>query len=245
MRERKVAIADVVQRARRFGSPRPALFGHDRGMRRRANFWPGLLAAALFSLAGVGARAANQGDQPWNVIEDDEGIRVYEREIPGQELPGFRAETVMNAPIESIGFELQNYKHHTEWMDSCIASFLVKHLGNQHVIDYNRTHAPWPVWDRDVVLDSRWTISVDKRLLVVTFENTDPSLVPLPAHTVRMPRLKGSYRMWKMAAAKTKVVYQVEADPGGSIPTWVAKRVSRDLPFNTLRSLRKRVSAPH
>jgi hypothetical protein len=211
-------------------------------MAPRPHWKPSWLVLALASLTGVIARAADERAAKWEQIEDDEGIRVWQREIPGQELPGFRGETVMNAPIAQIGHELEDYKHHTEWMDSCIASYLVKDLGNQHVIDYNRTHAPWPVWDRDVVLDSRWTVSSDKRLLVIAFENTDPSLVPLPDHTVRMPHLKGFYRMWSMEPNKTKVVYQVEADPGGSIPTWLARRVGRDLPFNTLKTLRARVA---
>jgi hypothetical protein len=204
----------------------------------------GLLVAILTVLSGVGAEASGERDESWELVDEDDGIRVWKRDIPGQELPGFRGETVMDAPVERIGHELEDYSHHTEWMDSCVASYLVKDLGNQHVIDYNRTGAPWPVWDRDVVLDSRWTISADRRLLVITFENTDPSLVPLPERTVRMPRLKGYYRMWQMAPNKTKVVYQVEADPGGSIPTWLAKRVVRDIPFNTLDTLRARVTRP-
>ena len=113
------------------------------------------------------------------------------------------------------------------------------------MIDYNRTDAPWPVWDRDVVLDSRWTSSADGRMVTVEFVNADPSLVPLPEKTVRMPRLSGFYRLWKMEPEKTKVVYQVEADPGGRIPTWLAKRVARDLPWSTLSVLRKRVTKAH
>src|SRR5262245_48788925 len=202
------------------------LLGHDRSM---VNARFALLALALITLSGM-ARAADERESSWELLDEDDGIRVWKREIPGQELPGFRGETVMNAPVERIGHELEDYKHHTEWMDSCIASYMVKDLGGQHVIDYNRTHAPWPVWDRDVVLDSRWTLSPDRRLLVISFENTDPSWVPLPANTVRMPRLRGFYKMWQMEPNKTKVVYQVEADPGGSLPTWLAKRVVRDIP---------------
>jgi hypothetical protein len=211
------------------------------------SIWRVALLAVVACTAGSSflARATDSQGPAWEQIDDDEGIRVYRREIPGQELPGFRGETVMNAPVERIVAELQDYKHHTEWMESCVASFMIKDLGGGHVIDYNRTEAPWPVWDRDVVLDSQWSTSADGRMTSVVFHNADPSLAPLPEKTVRMPRLSGFYRMWKLAPAKTKVVYQVEADPGGSIPTWLAKRVARDLPWSTLSVLRKRVTGAH
>jgi hypothetical protein len=211
-------------------------------MQSRSNWGVALLVVVLSTASSLLVHATDQNSSPWEMIDDGDGIRVYKREIPGQELPGFRGETVMRAPLERIVAELQDYKHHTEWMESCTASFMIKDLGGGHVIDYNRTEAPWPVWDRDVVLDSHWISSADGRLVTVEFVNTDPSLAPLPEKTVRMPHLSGFYRMWKIDGEKTKVVYQVEADPGGSIPTWLAKRVARDLPFNTLAVLRKRVT---
>jgi hypothetical protein len=214
---------------------------HDREM-VRSKLTTFLLVVTMTTLGSFLAQAADLSGAPWTLLDDDEGIRVFEREIPGQELPGFRGEAVIAAPLERIVAELKDYAHHTEWMESCVASYKVKDLGNGRVIDYNRTEAPWPVWDRDVILDSQWTTSADGKLVSVTFVNTDPTLKPLPEKTVRMPRLSGFYRLWKLEPEKTKVVYQVEADPGGSIPTWLAKRVARDLPFKTLAVLRERVT---
>jgi hypothetical protein len=218
---------------------------HDQAMRSRANLALALVVATFAALGTFLAHAQTNRDSAWEQIDDDSGIRVFKREIAGQELPGFRGETVIAAPLERFVAELKDYKHHTEWMESCVASREIKDLGGGHVIDYNRTEAPWPVWDRDVVLDSHWTTSADGRLVVLTFVNTDPSLVPLPEKTVRMPRLRGFYRFWKLDPGHTKVVYQVEADPGGSIPTWLAKRVARDLPWKTLDALRERVTKHH
>jgi hypothetical protein len=59
-----------------------------------------------------------------------------------------------------------------------------------------------------------------------------------------MPRLVGFYRLRKLTDRQTEVTYQVEADPGGSLPRWLATRIARDLPHETLARLRARVSAP-
>lgn len=186
--------------------------------------------------------AAVDPEPAWEQIDDDDGIRVSKREIPGQELPGFRGEAIIKAPIEKLVAVVKDHAHHTEWMHRCVEAAQLKDLGNERSIDYNRTDAPWPVWDRDVILAAEWTHNAEGTLWVLSFKNTDPTLRPLPDKTVRMPKLVGFYKFWKLDANKTKVVYQVEADPGGSLPTWLSKSVARDLPYNTLSALRARAT---
>jgi hypothetical protein len=39
------------------------------------------------------------------------------------------------------------------------------------------------------------------------------------------------------------VRYQVDADPGGLLPAWVAEKASSEIPRNTLTNLRQQVKA--
>ena len=57
-----------------------------------------------------------------------------------------------------------------------------------------------------------------------------------------MPKLAGFHELTRLRPGKTKVAHQVEADVGGSLPTWIAKRVARDMPYETLARLRSRVA---
>jgi hypothetical protein len=177
----------------------------------------------------------------WEQVDDDDGIKVWQLVIPGRELPGFRGETVIPGPAELIVEELKKVDQHTQWMHRCTASNVIRNIDEDRVIIYNRTDTPWPVWDRDAILDTQFTRSADKKEITLTFKNTDPSLRPVPESVIRMPRLVGSYRMTKLADDKTRVVYQVEVDIGGSVPTFIAKRVARDMPYETLSRLRERV----
>ncbi len=195
-----------------------------------------------FCLCGVDAPRVHAGEPAWEQIDKDDGIRVFKRDIPGQELPGFRGEVVIGAPMDRIVAVLKDHKKHTAWMHKCVEARQIKDLGANRSIDYNRTDAPWPVWDRDTVLEAQWTFSADGRAAKLEFHNTNLSPVPLPEKTVRMPRLVGYYKLWKIDDNTTKVVYQVEADTGGSLPTWLAKSVARDLPYHTLDALRARVT---
>ncbi len=206
--------------------------------------WRGAVLAACVWLAPW----AGRGDSPrgtWTQVDDDDGIRVWRLDVPGQDLPGFKGETVIPRSIADIVTELKQVEHHTEWMHRCAASQTIQRFDDEHVIIYNRVDVPWPVWDRDAILDTQFSAQSGGRLVVLTFKNIDPTLRPTPTRVVRMPRLEGFYKMWQLTPTKTKVVYQVEADVGGAVPKWMAARVARDMPYETLAALRKRVIEHH
>ena len=69
-----------------------------------------------------------------------------------------------------------------------------------------------------------------------------PDYGPKKEDLVRIPSIKGYWLFEKLGAQKTKITYQVLANPGGSIPSWIANAGTVDSPFNTLKSLRKRLS---
>lgn len=199
------------------------------------------LALALV-LAPAWPLASEPPPGTWKQVDDDEGIKVWRLEVPGRDLPGFRGETVVPAPAERIVEVLKQVERHTQWMHRCTASEVIQRFSEERVVIYNRTDAPWPVWDRDAILDTNFTYASDGRLITLSFKSTDPTRRSVPDKVVRMPRLEGSYRMWKLGPDRTKVVYQVEADIGGSVPKFVAERVARDMPYETLSRLRARVS---
>jgi hypothetical protein len=194
---------------------------------------------ALFAVL-LTLTASARADGIWKPIDDDEGIKVWRLEIPGVEMPGFRGETVIAAAAERIVEVLKDTQHHTEWMKNCVAAETVKRFDADHQIAYNRTDVPWPIWDRDVILDTQFTYQGDT--ITLAFHNVDPKLRPLPDRVVRMPRLVGSYLLTKLGPTKTRVRYTIEADVGGSIPTWLAKRVAKEMPHETLDRLRARVT---
>ena len=57
---------------------------------------------------------------------------------------------------------------------------------------------------------------------------------------VRMPRLVGSYLL-KPEENRTRIAFEIDVEPGGSVPIWLVKMVSLNLPLQTLRNLRAEV----
>lgn len=181
----------------------------------------------------------------WKALGEKRGVKLWKLERPRQSLPGFRGETEIEGSIALIVEEMLDVKHHTEWMHRCSESWIYEqHVSDSRGVLYNRTSsAPWPVWDRDVVLDVRFDYNAEHTALTVRFHDLKDKLRPTPERVVRMPKLVGFYKMTQTSPNRTTVVYQVEADIGGSLPTWIADEVVKDLPYYTLLALRERVES--
>lgn len=210
-------------------------------MRRVWLLW--CLACALFLCALAHGSLGAAATPNWELIEQDEGVKVWSLDIPGRDLPGFRGITTIDAPIDDVMKYMLDIGKHTEWMYNCDESRLVKRLSDTRAILYNRINAPWPVKDRDVVVDVDYRYTPQRNAVTFRFRTTREADVPVPRRVVRIPRLEGFYRFWQETPQRTNALYQVEVDIGGNVPDRSARRYARNLPFETLKALRANVQA--
>ena len=222
----------------------------------RKSFRKALPAAALVTAFVAAALAAPaparadggkpDGNNGWQQIKQSDGITVYRRVVDGSPLKEFRGRGTIDAPVAAILAVFSDVPHATEWMDSCNGSRLVEDHGDTDKVVYNRTHAPWPVADRDAVLHNVARFDAAERAVELDFWSVDDAKQPPVKGVVRMPFLRGHWILWPSAdGAATRVEYQVHANPGGALPTWLVNYVSRDLPYKTIEGLRAQVKRRH
>jgi hypothetical protein len=65
--------------------------------------------------------------------------------------------------------------------------------------------------------------------------------VPEQRGVVRMPLLRGSWTVEPLAGGRSRVVYQVAAQPGGSIPGWLVRSGALSAIPDVVERLRKRL----
>jgi hypothetical protein len=75
----------------------------------------------------------------------------------------------------------------------------------------------------------------------VQFWATPSSLMQPVKGVVRMTDLQGHWKLWARDENQTLMEYQVNADPKGLLPQWVAKLATKNLPLHTIRNLRQQV----
>ena len=219
----------------------------------RRNFTRALPAAALVtafvaaSLASpMMARADESKDGGWQQIKQADGITVYRHVVEGSPLKEFRGRGTIDAPVAAILAVFNDVPHATEWMDSCNGSHAVADLSDSEKVVYNRTHAPWPVADRDAVLHNVARFDAAERRVELDFWSVEDAKEPPQKGVVRMPYLRGHWILWPSSDGQTtRVEYQVHANPGGALPNWLVNYVSRDLPWKTIEGLRAQVKRRH
>ena len=171
------------------------------------------------------------------VVRVEDGITVEEEAEAGRALPILTGTTTMTASASQIAAWIGAVHTYVDWQHNCEEARVLPQSDGS-TLTYNRIGSPWPVSDRDVVLRSTRTNLSDGRIRI-EFRSTEDANLEVPSGVVRMPRLSGSYDLTPVEGG-THVVYTVDSDPGGSLPAWLVRRASKDLPYYTLKNLQKR-----
>ena len=129
---------------------------------------------------------------------------------------------------------LQDAPHRHEWMSDCSTSYVIEEDHERRTqIAYHRTKAPWPVADRDSINRAEIVIDLAARRILLPFEAIDHPKARRSRGVVRMPFLRGHWVLTPVREGGTEVEYQVHANPGGSLPDWLANVASKKLPHDT------------
>jgi hypothetical protein len=198
-----------------------------------------LLFASLVLLAAREARA----ESDWQPLVTQDGVSVEERSTPGRTLPELRGSAEIDAGIFEVLAVISDVPRQTEWVRDCAESRLVREEAEDVSLVYNRTRAPWPLSDRDVVLRTQAALLAPAQHATVSFANVDDPSTPPIDGVVRMPRLVGEYDLTSISPTRTRVTYRLDIDPGGSLPGFAVTRTTREIPLHTLLGLRKQAEA--
>ena len=169
------------------------------------------------------------------LVRDEAGIVVNELVDPGRTLPILTATTIMRAPTMQIAAWIGAVHTYTQWQHNCVEAYIIRQ-SDEGLLVYNRVASPWPVADRDVVLQSTVTSRLDGGIIIDFFDRDDAT-TKIPRGVVRMAHLAGRYELIPVAEG-TRVTYTIDSDPGGKLPGWLVRRASKDLPYFTLKKLR-------
>ena len=188
-----------------------------------------------------GLSAALPAHAEWRIVTSESGVEVSQDDATGGGLPRFRGVGEVSADPDRIVAIIRDVAHQCDWMPDCSEARVVRNEP-QGVLLYRRTDAPWPVSDRDVLLRSTIHVVEPAKEIHIVFSSVEDPAVPPRAGLVRIPRLSGSYKVRSLAPGRSQVEIEVDADPGGNFPAWLAARTTRDNPIRTIVNLRRRVA---
>jgi len=192
--------------------------------------------AVLCGVTVLLASAAAQAED-WQVVKEQDGIKVSLSEVAGSKYKAYQGVTVMKTTMPKLRALQEDVSGACAWIHECKSQKLLKHEGDKSWT-YTQFNTPWPVKSRDSVLE------------VTTVEGADGSLtrnlkgvpkyLPEEQDYVRVTQVEGFWKFVPKGAGQVEVTYQVHTDPGGSVPSWLANKFVVDAPFNTLKALKER-----
>lgn len=184
--------------------------------------------ASSMSLAEVG---------PWELEahDEDQNIKVFTRSVGDSPLKEFKGITQIKAPVSAFVAVLKDPEMATSWMHNVIEFEVMEEASETESVVYTVNKTPWPVTDRDAFTRSVMTAQADGS--VVTSITALPEFQEVNEDFIRMPELVGSWTFSPKEDGMTEVVYQVHANPGGSLPNWLVNAIVVETPMETLTNL--------
>ena len=196
----------------------------------------------LLILASLSFSAAFAGD--WQLVKEDEksAIRVFTRAVEGSDLKEFRGELRIHARVSALVALVEDNSNGPHWLHLCKALELIEQYSPQQKLFYMVSDAPWPVTDRDSVFMS--TLTQDESGAVIIRMASRADAFPVNDDYIRISRMSGFWQFVPQDDGTVLVVYQVHAEPGGGIPSWLSNSVVVDNPYHTLLNMTEEVKKP-
>jgi hypothetical protein len=179
---------------------------------------------------------------PWEKFDEEDGIAVFRREIPGSPIVALRGEGLVAAPILRVGSVLVDSARAPEWIDSLEEVKILRTISDTERIEWNHFSTPFVLADRDFVFKSKLEIKpASKQVLMTSISVQDPA-----APKTDYVRGHLQYAIFALTSVNggkaTRVLAEAQCDPKGSVAKWIVNLFQKGWPHNTLTALREQVS---
>lgn len=200
----------------------------------------GWLMACLALLPG----SLPAAETDWKLITDRRDIKVYIGADPDARLKTFRGVTTMALPDEYAMLALYNdIDAFPRWLHMIDEAQL---LDERSPLDRDLRFTiklPWPLSDREVVLNST-LVQVNEigNESVTAILEGDTELAPPVDGFVRLPEFHGTFKFRRLAPGKVEAIFEVSSDLGGYLPQWIVNFALSDIPYFSLEKMRRIVT---
>jgi hypothetical protein len=108
-------------------------------------------------------------------------------------------------------------------------------------IIYSRYDLPWPIRDRDAVIENVAAVNPREGEVRVRFRTVRAPSAPERPECMRVPLCEGEFSLVDVGDGSVRVTYTVRLDAGGWLPAWLVRHFVRDAPADTLRAFKRQV----
>ncbi|WP_417518554.1 START domain-containing protein [Marinobacter sp.] len=210
------------------------------GYKGWASVISGVICALLVSaMAAATARAAlpAESSEAWSLRKEAGDIRIYTTDRGESSFQAFKAEALLDAPIEAVMAVMINPASCMEWVLNCTESYGVGKNSFHDRYVYSVNDMPWPVTDRDYVLRIRTQGNESSGEIIMEMSAT-PGKRAKNSNRVRVDRSDTLYRFFP-EGRKTRMIWLQHTDPNGALPGWLVNTLLVDIPLSSMEELQR------
>ena len=176
----------------------------------------------------------------WNLALDKPNVKVYKRKVEASKFVEVKGITKIRSSLSSVVALLDDVESNREWVPNSGGARILSRPKSQETYVHGIINALWPLTDRDAVVN--FLLTQDKITSTATITMTNfPEYIPAQKSHVRVPLLKGFWRLTPQGDGMVEVVYQIHAEPGGIVPAWLVNAFAANTVYKTLINMRKAV----
>lgn len=172
----------------------------------------------------------------WELSRDENQIKVYTRKDKNSKFKSVKVECNVAGTIEKLVTILKNVDGNLRWVYNTKHTQSVRTISLNEFIYYAETSLPWPLRNRDVVIDMLFNRDSSGKMLTVKATGMQGEVGEKDG-IVRIPYFNG---LWEVSAADDGHIiihYVLAVDPGGSVPAWAYNMFVTKGPYNTFKNL--------
>jgi hypothetical protein len=193
----------------------------------------------LLGVLLVGGATICLAQNDWELLNDEDGIKVWRRDVENSPIVALKGEAIIDAPIAKVANVLDDTTRKTEWVCNGIEAKNIRTISPTERVEYNVTSAPWPIRNRDFVFHAQMKCDRTAKTLVFELRSVNDPLMPVDENkAVRGELLDSSYTLTQLDAKHTRLVVEIQADPKGSVPKWVVNLFQKSWPRKTIEGIR-------
>jgi len=165
---------------------------------------------------------------------------VYSSDVSKSAFKAIKVECTLTGNYKKLIDILSDVPQFDKWIYHLKASRLLQKNSPYDFIYHAETTLPWPMSNRDAVIHIR--INTDSLPKFITISGKgEPARIPKTPGLVRVTHYTAKWKVTMLSPQTIRIYYELEVDPGGSLPGWMANTFAAKGPFETFSNLAKKI----
>ncbi len=171
----------------------------------------------------------------WKIRKNEDGIKVYTREKADAGIYMYKVVTQISVTPEAVYRQVVDFNENLKHMELVDSIRFLNHQKDKRYTNYMHFNMPWPVKNREMVME----MLVTKRQDGIYLESNDvPEYLPKNRDKVLIEDFQEQWTIKKGATPdESRITVIGWVDPGGSIPLWVVNMFIARTPFRFISGI--------